>query len=91
MGDGCEEIEVEKLRPKAKKIVQNILNEGSKEAKTYDDDDSEEEIITTGKPSKTEDSVPQHEDINMNTNIIDSLVSLRENIKKTPKSFELIK
>ena len=73
------------------KIVQKIISEGSKEAKKYDDDDEEEEIITTGKSDKTEDSVPQHEDITMNTNIIDNLVSLRENIKKSPKSFELIK
>jgi hypothetical protein len=91
MGDGCEEIEVEKMRPRAKKMVCDIIKEASKVIKEVDEDDSEEEIITTAKSTKTKDSVPQHEDISMNTNIIDNLVSLRENIKKSPKSFELIK
>lgn len=94
LGEGCEEVKVEELRPKAKIIIEKIINKIKEEKKVQEDDsDSEEEIITTKEPEEKKDSsiLPVHDDVLMHANLIDRLVELRESIKQIPKSFELIK
>jgi len=82
------------MRAKAKKYIKNLIHQNNEANNQMNDEDSEvEEIITeTEEETKVNDSViPKHEDVLQHANFIDRLVELRENIKKDPKSFELIK
>ncbi|CAI2375203.1 unnamed protein product [Moneuplotes crassus] len=93
-GEGCQEFKIEELRPKAKELVQKMINTPKEEKKCYEDDDEEEEIITETQEEEIEDtsiSIPKHDDVLLHADFIDRLVNLRETIKKDPRSFELIK
>jgi len=86
------------MRAKAKKYIKNLIHQNNEaNNQMHDEDSEEEEIITeteeeTKEETKENDSViPKHEDVLQHANFIDRLVELRENIKKDPKSFELIK
>jgi len=52
LGEGCEDMKIEKLRPKAKILIEKMINQSNKEAKVHEDDDSEEEIITEKEPEE---------------------------------------
>lgn len=96
LGEGCDEIKIEEVRPKAKQIVEKLISDSQKAASSalvQQDDDSEEEIITEKEEEVQENpaQIPRHEDVQLNAHFIDRLVDLREIIKKNPKSYDLIK